>query len=105
MKDYRKIAERFAKGLKEKYGKRIERIVLFGSVARGEYDEDSDIDLLVVTRGDRLGLQAEVCKDAVEALLRHGAVLSPLVLSWEEAERLGGTGFGREVASEGLLIA
>lgn len=27
-------------------------VILFGSVARGEADEDSDIDPLVITRGD-----------------------------------------------------
>jgi len=28
----------------------VEEIVLFGSVARGEADEESDIDLLIITR-------------------------------------------------------
>ncbi len=105
MKDYRKIAEDFARRLKEKYGDRIERIILFGSVARGSYREDSDIDLLLVTRGDRLALQERVCRDVVEVLLMEGAVVSPLVLSAEEARRLEGTGLGQDVVSEGLVIA
>ena len=29
----------------------VERVILFGSVARGDHTEDSDIDLLVVARG------------------------------------------------------
>ena len=32
----------------EKYGEKIERIILFGAVARGEAKEDSDVDILVV---------------------------------------------------------
>ena len=30
-------------------------VILFGSRARGDFSEDSDIDLLVITEGDRLG--------------------------------------------------
>jgi predicted nucleotidyltransferase len=34
------------------YGDRLERVVLYGSYARGDAREDSDVDLLVVLRGD-----------------------------------------------------
>jgi len=50
MKDRRRLAEEFAIRLKAKYGERIQNVILFGSVARGDYREESDIDVLVVTR-------------------------------------------------------
>jgi len=34
----------------EKHGIRIEKIILFGSRARGDYREESDWDILIVTR-------------------------------------------------------
>jgi len=34
----------------ERYEKKIESIILFGSVARGEGKEDSDVDVLVVVK-------------------------------------------------------
>ena len=34
------------------YGDRLVRVVLFGSYARGEATADSDVDVLVVLRGD-----------------------------------------------------
>ena len=34
------------------YGERLEQVVLFGSQARGEAGEDSDIDVLVVLKGE-----------------------------------------------------
>lgn len=34
------------------YGPRLDRVVLYGSRARGDERPDSDIDLLVVLRGD-----------------------------------------------------
>ncbi len=32
-------------------GVTVERVILFGSIARGDYTEGSDVDLLVVARG------------------------------------------------------
>jgi predicted nucleotidyltransferase len=38
--------------LEKLYGERLARVVLFGSQARGDAAPDSDIDVLVVLRGD-----------------------------------------------------
>ena len=105
MKDYRRIAEAFARGLKAKYGDRIQRILLFGSVARGEYREDSDVDLLVVTPEQNLDLQWDVARDATDLLLRDGVLASVLVVTAEQWEKARDTLFGRRVASEGLALA
>ena len=37
--------------LQDAYGDRLQGIVLYGSEARGEAEEDSDIDLLVLLKG------------------------------------------------------
>jgi predicted nucleotidyltransferase len=105
MKDYRRIAEDFARHLKAKYGDRIERIILFGSVARGDYREDSDIDLIVVTLGDWFALQGEIAGDAVDWLLRTGVYLSTKVFSSDDFARSRETGFGQDVALEGVPLA
>ncbi len=105
MQDYRRIAEDFARAIKAKYGDRIDRIILFGSVARGDYREDSDVDLLVVTPGDWFALQEEVVGDAVAWLLTTGVYLSTMVVTTSDYERLSGMGFGRAVAAEGVLLA
>ncbi len=38
--------------LTEMYGDRLDRVVLYGSHARGDARPDSDVDLLVVLRGE-----------------------------------------------------
>lgn len=105
MKDYRRIAEDFALHLKAKYGERIERIILFGSVARGDYREDSDVDLIVVGRGDRLTLQGEFAAESVRLLLETGVLVTPMAFTREEIGRVDETLFGRAVASEGVVLA
>ncbi len=36
----------------EKQGVKVERVILFGSRARGDYREDSDYDILVIVKGE-----------------------------------------------------
>ena len=50
----------------EKYG--IESMALFGSVARGEHNENSDVDLLIKFKSPSLYLYAEL-SDALEPIL------------------------------------
>jgi uncharacterized protein len=45
------VLARFRAALDRRYGDRIERVVLFGSRARGEAREDSDYDVAVFLRG------------------------------------------------------
>lgn len=45
-----KRIELFARSIKERLGARLIRVVLFGSRARGDAQEDSDYDCLIVTR-------------------------------------------------------
>jgi len=45
-----KRIELFARLIKERLGDRLVRVVLFGSRARGDAQEDSDYDCLIVTR-------------------------------------------------------
>jgi predicted nucleotidyltransferase len=44
------ILRRFRAALNEMYGERLERVVLFGSRARGDADEESDYDIAVFLR-------------------------------------------------------
>ena len=44
------ILSRFRAALQEVYGERIERVVLFGSRARGDFQPDSDYDVAVFLR-------------------------------------------------------
>ncbi len=42
------LVTQFAEGLKERFGDHIVRILLIGSYARGDYREDSDVDVVVL---------------------------------------------------------
>lgn len=47
-----KILKEFRKGLEKLYGNRLKNIILYGSWARGQATENSDIDLAVILEGE-----------------------------------------------------
>jgi predicted nucleotidyltransferase len=61
------------------YGERLRRVVLFGSFARGDADEDSDVDLLVVLdRVDDEWKEFDRLLDLTwERVLSSGRAISP----------------------------
>ncbi|WP_456367169.1 nucleotidyltransferase domain-containing protein, partial [Thermococcus sp.] len=44
--------DEFLRVLRKRFGDSIEEVILFGSYARGDYDEESDIDLLIIGKVD-----------------------------------------------------
>lgn len=83
----------------------VERVVVFGSKVRGDDDDESDIDLLVLTR-HKLTCQErdEITSALFDLQLERDIVISTLIVSVEEWE------FGlyqvlpihREIENEGV---
>ena len=92
------------KKIKQEY--RAERVILFGSYARGDATEDSDVDLLVVARTkerffERMASVRRLIRD-----LRDGLPVSPIVLTPGELEkrRQAGDPFVREILQTGVSL-
>src|SRR6266498_4931718 len=84
MTDLRERLAAISRRLKEQYG--AEKVILFGSYARGEATEDSDVDLLVIApTNERLFQRMATALRLVRDLYR-GIPISPIVLKPEEIE-------------------
>ena len=66
--------------LRGKYRHKVVDVLLFGSVARGDYDEESDIDILVVVENGEAKLRDEISMASYEPMLRNDVVISSLVM-------------------------
>jgi predicted nucleotidyltransferase len=53
----RSVLTKFLSRLRERCGDRIAHVWLFGSKARGDFDEESDVDLLIAARNGDDALQ------------------------------------------------
>lgn len=105
--DVESVSRAVVRDLRELYGLRLKRVLLFGSWARGEADEDSDVDLLVVLRGDHVDPVAErrrIANPLWEQSLRVGRVVSVVVASEKDVEDAR-TPFLARVAAEGREMA
>lgn len=101
-----KALQEFLKIAKQKHGDKIEQIILFGSYARGEATEESDIDILVITGGNRFEMQKNLSGIAVDILLDTGEYISAKAVSTEEysfMEKIK-TGFYQNIAKEGVVV-
>jgi uncharacterized protein len=77
LREYRQELERTLPG-------RVRRVTLFGSVARGQANEDSDVDVLVVVDDPAFSERSRAVDQAAEIGLRRDLVLAPLVLGTTE---------------------
>ena len=71
------------------YGKDIETILLFGSYARGDQRNDSDVDIVAIVHGERMDLQErlkEIWDVSVDIGLENDVVVSATVIPFDEFE-------------------
>jgi len=99
------ILEDFKKEILNLYGNKLKKIILYGSYARGEENEDSDIDLAIVIKGEirpfkELDRMSEITYD-IE--LKYDILLSLYPISEEHYQNLS-TPFLLNIRKEGVLI-
>jgi predicted nucleotidyltransferase len=85
---------------------RAEAVILYGSWARGEADEDSDIDLLVIAPCHEDFYQRMARARRLIRPLRKGLAVCPIVLTPEEVRTLTqhGNAFIETILREGIAL-
>lgn len=93
---------------KSVYGETLVRVILYGSYARGDFSEDSDVDIVALVRGNREKLQEQlkiVWNQTYDLGLDYDVVLSPAVIPYEEFERYQEElPYYRNISTEGVNI-
>ena len=82
----RDILKEFREEVENLYENRLKSIILYGSWARGDATEDSDIDLLIVLEGKVIpGKEIDRMIDIItEINLKHGVLISIYPVSEED---------------------
>lgn len=82
--DYRPLLNRLLVLLQEQMGERLLSVALYGSIARGRAEPTSDIDLLIVVRGDRLEMEEryDAAREALKETPEYKALVQPEAWIW-----------------------
>jgi predicted nucleotidyltransferase len=102
LQPYDPILVRFRTAVTEMFGDRVERVVLYGSRARGDYRQDSDYDVALFLRDmpDRAAEMGRLAEVETDILYDTGHVINALPFpAGAYQER---TGFMHEVRRDGL---
>ena len=105
----KKVTELFAEEAKKVFGEKIKQIILYGSCARGDFQTDSDIDILLLLSVPKENLASERKKifaitDALD--LDYEVVLAPVLQSYEVYQTyLPVSAYYQNVQKEGVEIA
>lgn len=93
--------EEFGRRIGRQFG--VERVILFGSYARGEVTDDSDVDLLVIGSFEGRSVDKSV---EIRMKLRPGFPMDLLVRTPEKVrQRIDmGDGFMQEILEEGKVL-
>ena len=105
----KEVTELFAKEVKRIYGNKLQIALLSGSCARGDYEEDSDIDILLLLNvpSEKLAEERKKIFAVADRLdLEYEVVLAPVLQSYEVFENyLSVSSYYQNVQREGVKIA
>lgn len=94
------IAREFAEAIKSD---KIIKVILFGSVARGDDTEESDIDILIISN-EWEEIDSLITDEVFKVVLDKEELISPYVLSQEQFDQTKDFNFLTNVLEDGVVI-
>jgi hypothetical protein len=102
----RQVANEYKASLQSLYGNELAEVILFGSYARGDNREESDLDFAVVLKNPNTRSTAEIAKTSVvgsRLSLKYGIMISSLPISLHK-KQTSMQGIYQEIRKEGIII-
>jgi len=103
--EIKSLLEKLKSGLKQIYGERFKETYLFGSYARGDFDPDSDIDVLIVLSDfEKYGAELKRTSELIGNLsLDYGTTVS-VVFSREQEWQTHKLPLWMNIHAEGVAV-
>lgn len=105
----REIIVSFARKVRKILGKNLKQVILYGSYARGDYTEDSDIDIMVLTTltdKEIEQIETEIYDLAFDFLMDYGVDINVVIKNEKQFNYwLGALPFYNNVQKEGVVLS
>jgi len=102
------VLNEFTARIRPLFGSSLEKVILFGSFARGDYDSESDVDLMLLVHDNEAEIK-KMDRTVVNATgdidLEHSVLLSPIIVNCDRFYRyVNDLPFYRNVQQEGIVL-
>jgi len=100
------IALEYKKALQDIYGNDLAQLVLFGSYARGDQHDESDVDFAVVFKDPAIRsfpVREKTAPISTEFFLKYGLIISSLITSLHK-KQTSVQGVYKNIRKEGIII-
>ena len=98
----------FSRQVKRILGDKLSKVILYGSYARGDYRENSDVDIMVLTTLTDDGIkkiETSIFNLAFDFLMEYGIDISVIIKNEEHfVHWLGALPFYDNVEKEGIVL-
>lgn len=102
------IVNKFVTEVSNLIGNRLKKVILYGSYARGDYNANSDLDIMILTdftEEELVEYRMKIRDIACDIELENDIVISPVVRNLEKYnERINVIPFYTNVQKEGVVI-
>lgn len=97
----------FAGKVKQLLGPSLIELRIFGSKVRGDFDMESDIDILLVVESEDWHVRGEIINIVTEVNMEYNSNISPVIYTKREHDmnKYYKTLFVQDVEREGVLLA
>ncbi len=102
----KQLAREYKDNLQALYGDELVELILFGSYARGDFHDESDIDFAIVLKNPGIRPSSEIFKISpigTKLELKYGLMLSSLPVSFEKKQK-SMQGVYQEIRKDGIVI-
>lgn len=107
-KNIKEVVSQYSLEAKRQFGSSLKLVILFGSCARGDYDDESDIDILILLdiAPEKLPEARRKMRPIADKLdLQYDVVISAIFqnyFTYEEYKEA--SGFYKNIEREGLIV-
>ena len=105
MQNIESISNIFIEKMKNRYGERLSKVILYGSYARGEQNDESDIDFMIILnesklKPEKVGIVGQLITEMKEQFNVLISIFPVTIDRYMSSDRL----FYKNVRREGIII-